>query len=79
MTMDADEVLTGKKETESVPIDALHSYIGKPISEDLLCEVFKKPPLIPSMNPKPIVKIVDMKGKDRKIRPCLELGLEFSF
>lgn len=79
MTMDADEVLTGKRRQEGVPKDALYDYFGKPISEELLCEVFKKPPLIPLMNPKPFVKIVNMKGKDKKIKPCLELGIEFSF
>ena len=77
--MDADEVLTGKKKKESIIEDALFSSLGMPVSDEALEEVFKNKPLFPKLNPKPFVKIVDMKGRDRKIHKGIEIGLEFEF
>lgn len=80
--MEADEVLTGKKKKqseESKPINALYSHMGKPVSHDILESVFKKKHLLPELNPKPFIKIVDVKGKDRKVRHGIEVGFELSF
>ena len=77
--MDADEVLTGKKRDESTIEDALYSSFGKPVSEDIIKEAFKRKPLIPELNPEPYVKIVELKGKDRKPHQGVEIGLKFSF
>lgn len=79
--MVADEVLTGKKKhpVESTPSYALYSYMGKPVSKEILDSVFKKKPIFPELNPKPSIKIVKARGKDRKARYGLEVGLDFSF
>ena len=80
--MDADEVLTGKKKkqpVESNHTDALYSHMGKPVSKEILESVFKKKPIFPSLNPKPFMKIVEVKGKDRKVCRGIEVGLNFSF
>ena len=79
--MDADEVLTGKKNkqpVESNHTDALYSHMGKPVSKEILESVFKKKTLLPELNPKPFIKIVDVKGKDRKVRHGIEVGFELS-
>lgn len=77
--MDADEVLTGKKKKEHTTKDVLFSAIGKPVQEDMIKEVFQKKSFLPDLNPKPFVKIVELKGKDRKVHQGLEVGLKFSF
>ena len=80
--MDADEILMGKKKkqpVESNPTDALYSHMGKPDSKEILESVFKKKPIFPDMNPKPFMKIVEVKGKDRKVCRGIEVGLNFSF
>ena len=77
--MEEDEVLTGKKKDESTIEDALYSSLGKPVSEDVIKEAFKKKPLIPELNPEPYVKIVELKGKNRKSHQGVEIGLKFSF
>lgn len=80
--MDADEVLTGKTKkqpVESTPSDALYSHMGKPVSKEVLKSVFKKKPLLPELNPMPFIKIVELKGKGRKVRHGIEVGFNLSF
>lgn len=77
--MDADEVLTGKKKDESTIEDALYASLDSPIPVESIKEGFNKKPLIKSLNPEPFIKIVDVKGKDRKVHQGIEVGLDFSF
>jgi hypothetical protein len=49
------------------------------VSEDIIKEAFKRKPLIPELNPELYIKIVELKGKDRKSHQGVEIGLKFSF
>lgn len=77
--MDADEVLTGRKRHNDTKEDSLYSFLGKPVSEEVLKEVFEKRPKLPEINPKPYIKVIKTKGEDRKMHHGIEVGLEVSF
>ena len=76
--MDANEILPGKKK-DDIPNELEVLFPDAPLPKEVLEDGLTKNPPLPSPNPVPYMKPISGKGKDRKMKPGIEVGLNFSF
>ena len=81
--MDADEVLTGRKKqvgAEDTIADALYWIHNKPLSQDELAAIKPQKPSLPTFNPSPVIKFIDIPRSDKnKFGKGILFGLKWTF
>lgn len=76
--MNPDGFLSGGKKEKSRR-KQLSSFSWNTISEKDIEEGFNRKENFAGLNPTPYMKIIDMKGRDKKVHHGIEVGLNFSF
>lgn len=79
--MDPDEVLTGKKKKKGADIPSILHIApwSRPLSREELDAIKPKKFELPTINPIPIIKLVDVPKRNGKPRKGIMIGLKWDF